>query len=129
MRIARLLALPIALLACATACAASALAADGITRGTIYRDGPDNRYLLGGKWLFRLDTAGVGQRQRFQRQASTDGWTATTVPNAWNVGDNSVASMTGTTGWYRKDFQLPDRGGRMDWLRPFCAVTTPPTGG
>jgi beta-galactosidase/beta-glucuronidase len=122
MRIARLLALPIALLACATACAASALAADGITRGTIYRDGPDNRYLLGGPWLFRLDTAGVGQRQRFQRQATTDGWTATTVPNAWNVGDNSVASMTGTTGWYRKDFHLPDRRARMDWLVRFESV-------
>jgi beta-glucuronidase len=125
MRIARPLALSIALLACATAwgaCAASALAADGITRGTIYRDGPDNRYLLGGTWLFRLDTAGVGQRERFQRQSSTDGWTATTVPNAWNVGDNSVASMTGTTGWYRKDFHLPDRSARMDWLVRFESV-------
>ena len=125
MRIARLLALPIALLACLTAGAAAAppaLAADGITRGTIYRDGPDNRYLLGGTWLFRLDSAGVGQRERFQRRASTAGWTATTVPNAWNVGDNSVASMTGTTGWYRKDFHLPDRRARMDWLVRFESV-------
>jgi beta-glucuronidase len=125
MRIARLLALSIALLACAAGAAASAvpaLAADGITRGTIYRDGPDNRYLLGGTWLFRLDTAGVGQRDGFQRQSSTAGWTSTTVPNAWNVGDNSVASMTGTTGWYRKDFHLPDRSARMDWLVRFESV-------
>src|SRR4051794_27142901 len=122
MRTVRLLVLPIALLGYALAWAAPALADDGITRGTIYQDGPDNRYLLGGDWLFRLDTTGVGQVQRFQRQATTDGWTKTTVPNAWNAGDNSVASMTGTTGWYRKDFHLPDRRARMDWLVRFESV-------
>jgi beta-glucuronidase len=122
MRVARLFALTIALLSGALACAAPAGAADGITHGTIYRDGPDNRYLLGGDWLFRLDAAGVGQRQRFQRQTSTEGWKTTSVPNAWNVGDYSVASMTGTTGWYRKDFRLPDRRARMDWLVRFESV-------
>ena len=118
----RLLALSIAVIGAALACASPALAADGITHGTMYQDGPDNRYLLGGDWLFRLDTAGVGQAQRFQRQTTTDGWTKTTVPNAWNAGDNSVASMTGTTGWYRKDFHLPDRRARMDWLVRFESV-------
>jgi beta-glucuronidase len=122
MRTTRLLALSIALVAAALACASPALAADGITRGTIYHDGPDNRYLLGGDWLFRLDPTGVGQAQRFQRQTTTDGWTKTSVPNAWNAGDNSVASMTGTTGWYRKDFHLPDRRARMDWLVRFESV-------
>jgi beta-glucuronidase len=122
MRIARLLALSIALLGAVLACASTASAADGISRGTIYKDGPDNRYLLGGDWLFRLDTAGVGQRQRFQRQTATDGWSKTSVPNAWNAGDNSVASMTGTTAWYRKDFHLPDRRARMDWLVRFESV-------
>ena len=122
MRITRLLALSLALLGAALACSSTALAADGITRGTIYNDGPDNRYLLGGDWLFRIDPTGVGQQQRFQRQTTTDGWTKTTVPNAWNAGDNSVASMTGTTGWYRKDFRLPDRRARMDWLVRFESV-------
>jgi beta-glucuronidase len=116
----RLLAPALALLA-VLACAAPALAADGITRGTIYKDGPDNRYLLGGDWLFRLDD-GQGSDQRFQRQTSTDGWTRTAVPNAWNAGDDSVASMTGTVGWYRKDFRLPDRRARMDWLVRFESV-------
>jgi beta-glucuronidase len=116
----RLLAPTLSLLAI-LACAAPALAADGITHGTIYQDGPDNRYLLGGGWLFRLDD-GQGTTQRFQRQTTTDGWTATTVPNAWNAGDNSVASMTGTVGWYRKDFRLPDRRARMDWLVRFESV-------
>jgi len=122
MRIARLLALSLAVTATVLACASTALAADGITRGTIYKDGPDNRFLLGGNWLFRLDTAGVGQVQRFQRQTTTDGWTPVTVPNAWNAGDNSIASMTGTTAWYRKDFQLPDARSRMDWLVRFESV-------
>jgi len=98
-----------------------AVAADGITRGTIYKDGPDNRYLLGGDWLFRLDN-GQGSQQRYQRQTTTDGWARTTVPNSWNAGDNSVASMTGTVGWYRKDFRLPDRRARMDWLVRFESV-------
>ena len=121
-RMRRLLIPTLALLVLAAlAGAAPAGAADGITRGTVYDDGPDNRYLLGGEWLFRLDND-QGTQQRFQRQSSTEGWTRTSVPNAWNAGDNSVASMTGTVGWYRKDFRLPDRRARMDWLVRFESV-------
>jgi beta-glucuronidase len=112
----------IVLAAIAIAGAAPAQAADGITHGTIYHDGPDNRYLLGGDWLFRLDTAGVGLTQHFQRQTADAGWKKTSVPNAWNAGDNSVASMLGTVGWYRKDFHLPDASSRMDWLVRFESV-------
>ncbi|HEV2774118.1 MAG TPA: beta galactosidase jelly roll domain-containing protein, partial [Solirubrobacteraceae bacterium] len=116
----------LAIVAVATLCpaspAAAAAPADGITRGTIYQDGPDNRYLLGGEWLFRRDDAGVGLRDAFQRRPARDGWAALTVPNAWNVGDASVASMTGTVAWYRKDFRLPDARARMDWLVRFESV-------
>src|SRR5436305_8139028 len=112
----------VALAFVAAALATPAHAADGITRGTTYRDAPDSRYLLGGDWLFRLDTAGVGLTQKFQRQTTTDGWTKTTVPNAWNAGDNSVASFQGTVGWYRKDFKLPDDRARMNWLVRFESV-------
>jgi beta-glucuronidase len=122
MPLLRPLIIALALLAIAPAAAPAARAADGITRGTLYHDAPDNRYLLGGEWLFRLDTAGVGLNQGFQREAARDGWTPTTVPNAWNAGDNSVASMTGTVGWYRKDFHLPDRRSRMSWLIRFESV-------
>ncbi|MEA2192232.1 MAG: beta-glucuronidase [Solirubrobacteraceae bacterium] len=123
MRILRSLTLLLAcaLTACA-ACACSALAADGITRGSVYHDAPDNRYLLGGSWLFRLDTAGVGLDQAFQRQTAKAGWKTTSVPNAWNAGDNSIASMLGTVGWYRKDFRLPDARSRLDWLVRFESV-------
>jgi beta-glucuronidase len=116
---------PLVLLAIALATAfapAQAHAADGISRGTTYEDGPDNRYLLGGDWLLRLDSGGVGLTQAFQRQTTTDGWTRTSVPRAWNAGDNSVASMLGTVAWYRKDFRLPDRRSRMNWNVRFESV-------
>jgi beta-glucuronidase len=122
MRLLRLLALPLALLVTAIATTPAAHAADGVTRGSVYEDAPDNRYLLGGAWLFRLDTANAGVTQGFQRQTTADGWTATTVPNAWNAGDDSSASMVGTVGWYRKDFHLPDSRARMSWLLRFESV-------
>ena len=122
MPILRLLALAATLLAALVLAPGALAAADGITRGTVYDDGPDNRYLLGGDWLFRLDKEGVGLDQRFQRQTSTDGWTTTSVPNAWNAGDDSIESMSGTVGWYRKDFRLPDRRSRMDWTIRFESV-------
>jgi beta-glucuronidase len=104
------------------AATAPAQAADGITRGTTYRDAPDSRYLLGGDWLFRLDPAGVGLNEKYQRQTTTDGWVTTPVPRAWNAGDNSVTSFQGTVGWYRKDFELPDKRARMNWLVRFESV-------
>ena len=117
----------LALLAVLAAAALSApapalAAADGVTPGTIYQDGPDNRYLLGGEWLFRRDDAGLGLRQGFQRQPGREGWAPLTVPNAWNVGDHSIASMSGTVSWYRKDFSLPDARAQLDWLVRFESV-------
>lgn len=125
MNIRRQLALLITLLAGLAAAAPAAHAQaplDGITKGATYKDGPDNRYLMGGEWLFRLDRELVGLAQNFQLQESTDGWTKTTVPNSWNAGDNSVASMTGTVGWYRKEFRLPDSKSRLDWILRFESV-------
>jgi hypothetical protein len=95
---------------------------DGIAKGATYQDRPDNMYLMGGQWLFRLDKELVGLAQGFQAQQTTDGWKPTSVPNAWNAGDNSVESMTGTVGWYRKDFSLPDIRSRMTWLLRFESV-------
>ena len=39
--------------------------------------------------------------------ASTAGWSPVTVPNSYNAGDLSAASMAGSVGWYRRDFTLP----------------------
>jgi beta-glucuronidase len=119
MRILRLLA-PLLLFVLAAAPAASAQ--DGISKRVLYADGPDNRHLLGGKWLFRLDKEEVGLARRFQRQSSTAGWSPVTVPNAWNATDESVESMSGTVGWYRKDFRLPNRSSRRSWIVRFESV-------
>jgi len=78
------------------------------TQGALYRDGPDNRYLLGGAWLYQADPAGVGvQDGWFANRASTAGWSPVTVPNSYNAGDLSDASMNGAVGWYRRDFTVP----------------------
>jgi beta-glucuronidase len=78
------------------------------TLGALYRDGQAGRYLLGGAWLFRADPSDVGLSQGwFGNVAATDGWEPVTVPNAYNAGDISAASMTGSVGWYRRDFTLP----------------------
>jgi beta-glucuronidase len=104
------------------AAAAPAAAQDTPTTNTLYADGPTNRYLLGGQWLFRLDQANQGLRQNFQRQTDGTGWNPVRVPNAWNAGDESPESMRGTVGWYRKDFRLPSASRRFDWTLRFESV-------
>ena len=101
---------------------ASAPAAGKPSNRTLYADGPAGRYLLDGEWLFRLDKANAGLGSRYMRTASTAGWTKTTVPNNWNLGDDSVESMQGTIGWYRKDFGVPDARAALSWVVRFEAI-------
>jgi beta-glucuronidase len=96
--------------------------ADVPKAGALYETGPSGRYLLGGPWLFRLDSHGRGIREHWQRQRSTADWRTVRVPNAWNVGDNSDASFIGTVGWYRKDFSLPTASAAYKWLVRFESV-------
>jgi beta-glucuronidase len=77
------------------------------TSGALYRDGQTGRYLLAGTWLFQADPADVGLEQSWQDSTSTAAWKPVSVPNAWNAGDYSTASMIGGVGWYRRDFVLP----------------------
>jgi glycosyl hydrolase family 2 len=78
------------------------------TAGALYRDGQAGRYLLGGTWLYRPDMSDVGLADGWSHDvAATDGWSPVTVPNAYNAGDFSGASMHGWVGWYRRDFTLP----------------------
>jgi beta-glucuronidase len=78
------------------------------TKGALYPDGPDDRYLLGGGWLYRADPGAIGVAQGWWRNVgSTAGWSPVTVPNSFNAGDFSSASMAGSVGWYRRDFTLP----------------------
>ncbi len=119
MRLLRLL--PLALVA-VLAAPSLAQAADVPSNKTLYADGPSGRFLMDGQWLFRLDAADQGVRQRFYRQSSTAGWSPVSVPNVWNVGDDSEASMRGSVGWYRKDFELPDKRAALEWAVRFESV-------
>lgn len=92
------------------------------SKRTLYEDGPSGRFLLDGTWLFRGDPNGDGAVQGWQLSGETTGWTATTVPNAWNASDESLASFTGAVGWYRRDFRLPETAKRLMWVVRFEAV-------
>ena len=120
MRLSRLL--PLVLLAALALVPSTAQAADVPSAKTLYADGPSGRFLVDGKWLFRLDKADQGTRQHFERQRSTAGWSPVSVPNVWNVGDDSEESMRGTVGWYRKDFELPDKRAALEWAVRFESV-------
>jgi beta-glucuronidase len=119
MRLLRLLPL---VLVVVLAAPSLAQAADVPSNKTLYADGPSGRYLMDGQWLFRLDGADQGVRRRFYRQSSTAGWAPVSVPNVWNVGDDSEASMRGSVGWYRKDFELPDKKAALEWAVRFESV-------
>jgi Glycosyl hydrolases family 2, TIM barrel domain/Glycosyl hydrolases family 2, sugar binding domain/Glycosyl hydrolases family 2 len=74
----------------------------------LYQDGPTNRYLLGGTWLYRADQADAGVAQGWwQDQESSDGWSRVSVPNSYDAGNFSRQSYAGYVGWYRRDFTLP----------------------
>ncbi|MGO9899558.1 MAG: glycoside hydrolase family 2 protein [Solirubrobacteraceae bacterium] len=100
------------------------------TKGTLYRDGQTDRYLLGGTWLYRPDLGNVGLTQGWWHDtAATTGWSEVTVPNSYNAGDYSTTSWDGWVGWYRKDFTLPagafDRyvpAGDRHWIIRFESV-------
>lgn len=100
------------------------------TKGALYLDGQDNRYLLGGAWLYRSDRGDVGVGQGWWSDISaTDGWTPVAVPNSYNAGDLSSASMSGYAVWYRRDFTLPSgafakyaSSGDRHWIIRFESV-------
>ena len=88
----------------------------------LIREGQDGRFLLGGRWYFRLDDAFVGDSQRFFAQSSLDGWSPITVPHNWNARD--LTQNRSSVGWYRKEFELPraPRGRRVAWKVRFEAA-------
>jgi beta-glucuronidase len=92
----------------AVAQAGPAYTATPPTLGALYRDGPNDRWLLGGAWLYRADPTDAGVAAGWWRNvASTDGWSPVTVPNSFNAGDLSDVSAHGSVGWYRRDFTIP----------------------
>ncbi|WP_205699515.1 glycoside hydrolase family 2 protein [Conexibacter sp. SYSU D00693] len=111
-----------ALAALALVPSTAAAQSSGLSTDARYENGPTGRYLVGGQWLLRMDPKFDGQRQGFQSQTSTDGWTPISVPHAWNATDESETSFMGTVGWYRKDFKLPSGNRRFSWVMRFESV-------
>ena len=89
---------------------------------TLYDNGQAGRYLVGGTWLYRADPKDEGVGLEFFRRSSTTGWSQVSVPHDWTAGDNSIASMNGSVGWYRKDFRVPSRAPNLSWILRFESV-------
>src|SRR5437764_2086852 len=103
---------------------ALALAAPALADGgpPWYQDGPGGRILLDGQWLYRADPADQGLAAGWAADPDTSAWTPVTVPNAWNVNDDSRASMRGSVGWYRNDFAAPANPVGAQWIVRFESV-------
>jgi beta-glucuronidase len=86
------------------------------------RDGAGGRYLLGGRWLLRVDRRDRGAGDHWERRRSTAGWTPVTVPNAWNANDPTSSGFVGAPAWYRKSFRLPSRDKGFAWRLHFDSV-------
>ena len=102
------LAISAALVVAAAAGPAQAQTVTTPSPGGLYASGHTGRYLLDGPWLFRRNPS--------------DAWTQVTVPYAWNGTDESVQSMRGGIGWYRKDFRLPRTSKGSSWIVRFESV-------
>ena len=88
----------------------------------LYNDGHDDRMLLDGAWLRKLDPLDQGETLGFQSDTLLVGWGAVSVPNAWNTGDESEQSQRGGVAWYRKDFRLPKKQLATTWKFRFESV-------
>ncbi len=118
----RLLVLLTLIAALCVPASAAAQSAATPTEKALYKAGPSGRYLLDGEWLFRLDPGNKGLADGYAKQTTRDGWSPTTVPNAWNATDQSVESFMGSVGWYRKDFKLPSAQKALAWVTRFESV-------
>lgn len=96
------------------------------TPGAWYVDGPSGRYLLTAGWLYRPDD-GVGLDQRFEDSVATTGWSAVSVPNAWNADEPTAAGYAASVGWYRRDFTLPSSSPAYTWIVRFESVNNSAT--
>ena len=80
---------------------------------------PPGRYLMDGTWLFKLDNHQSGP----QLESGIAGWKQVTVPNAWNVGDDSDAVVPGRRRLVPQGLQAPDGApSAASWVVRFESV-------
>ena len=92
------------------------------TAKALYQNGNKGRYLLDGKWLFRMDSKDEGIGKKFFSKRSTKGWSQVDVPYDWTAGRTDPASDAGDVAWYRKDFRVPRNRTDRTWLVRFESV-------
>jgi beta-glucuronidase len=108
-----------AIAAAATAAPAAAAPVFTPPEGAVTYDGATGRFLMNGAWLLRRDPHDKGIGARWFQSRSAKGWSAVSVPNAWNAGTFTAASMAGGVAWYRREFRLPSSASRYNWLARF----------
>jgi hypothetical protein len=99
-----------------------AAAASSPKPGAPFSYGQTNRYTLGGTWFLKRDPTNLGRSQHFEKKTSFGGWDNIAVPNAFNAGDDSEASYTGSIAWYATQFKRPPSPGGSHWIFQFNNV-------
>ncbi|MBI5311318.1 MAG: hypothetical protein HZB14_09900 [Actinobacteria bacterium] len=93
--------------------------------GAPYTNGPSGRFKLDGAWYVKRDPSNEGLSRRWQagRDFSAGaGWSTIGIPHAFNAGDYSENSYTGSTAWYATEFNLPRSPRGSKWILHFDSV-------
>lgn len=102
-----------------TLTAGPAMAADNPRKGAPFSYGQSNRYTLDGTWFLKDDPTNIGNAARYQSLKNFASWKKITVPNAFNAGDASEASYTGSIAWYATQFKRPAGPRGANWIIQF----------
>jgi beta-glucuronidase len=87
--------------------------------GAPFSYGQTNRFTLNGAWFLKQDPTNIGVTSQFQKTTDFASWKSITVPNAFNAGDGSQASYTGSIAWYGTQFNRPASPGGSHWILQF----------
>jgi beta-glucuronidase len=102
-----------------TLAAGPAMAADNPRAGAPFSYGQTNRFTLDGTWFLKTDPTNVGTAARYQSLKNFSSWKKVSIPNAFNAGDSSEASYTGSIAWYATQFNRPASPGGANWILQF----------
>jgi len=102
-----------------TLTAGPAMAADKPSKGAPFKYGQSNRFTLDGTWFLKADPTDTGRSDRYQRLKDFSSWSKISIPNAFNAGDASEASYTGSVAWYATQFNRPSAPRGANWIIQF----------
>ncbi|MBJ7458838.1 MAG: beta galactosidase jelly roll domain-containing protein [Thermoleophilaceae bacterium] len=97
----------------------SASAASDPSKGAPFNYGQTNRYTLDGTWFLKTDPTNAGRAAAYETTKNFASWKKITIPNAFNAGDASEASYTGSIAWYATQFNRPAAPGGSNWILQF----------